>query len=264
MAKLRGNIIITGKIRALTGLHIGGSSESLSIGGVDLPVVRTARDRYPYIPGSSIKGKLRMLTEFAEGDVTDDKPVQKTESKAAQIFGISPPNPDEKKDTKVLGPTRITVRDAHPDKPTIKMWEELDTELLYTENKSENTVDRITSKANPRSIERVVPGSCFDLEIVYSSYDMTGAEPADAELEKFNDLDNLAELFRALRLLEQNTLGGHGSRGYGKIVFEELKIECCPTSYYHSGDSNEIKSDKLNLWDVPENLIDNIKNHLNA
>jgi len=223
MARLLGNVIISGKIRTLTGLHIGGSSEGLSIGGMDLPVIRNPQDMNPYIPGSSLKGKLRMITEFMEGKYlkSDGKVVEDKESCAAQIFGVSPGDDASASKGTIVGPTRLLVRDAFPDEYTTAMWQNLDTELLFTENKSENTIDRITSKANPRSVERVVPGSCFDFEMIFSIYDFDGikAELVEANHKIPEDVDNLKFLFSAMRLLQDSTLGGHGSRGYGHIEF---------------------------------------------
>lgn len=65
--KLRGRVILTGRIRALTGLHIGGSPGALAIGNVDMPVIRDAVTGRPYIPGSSLKGKMRSLAEKITG-----------------------------------------------------------------------------------------------------------------------------------------------------------------------------------------------------
>ncbi|MBC8462229.1 MAG: type III-A CRISPR-associated RAMP protein Csm3, partial [Deltaproteobacteria bacterium] len=61
--KLQGRVFITGEIHALTGLHIGGGAEGVSIGGIDNIVVRDTLTQEPYIPGSSLKGKMRSLSE---------------------------------------------------------------------------------------------------------------------------------------------------------------------------------------------------------
>lgn len=224
MAKLLGNTIIEGKIRTVTGLHIGGSAEAMQIGGVDSPVLRDPNTQLPYIPGSSIKGKLRMLTEFAEGLVTEGGPVKDPQQKPAQIFGTSA---DEAK----LGPTRLTVRDSYPDDQTIEMWKELDSELLYTEHKGENNIDRITSKATPRFFERVVRDSKFNLEIVYSFYDISDIEGAP----QVNDFENFKTVFQSLMLLEQSSIGGHGSRGYGRIEFLIKQISFFSVDDYKKG-----------------------------
>ncbi|HPN39739.1 MAG TPA: type III-A CRISPR-associated RAMP protein Csm3, partial [Melioribacteraceae bacterium] len=168
------NVILKGKIEVLTGLHIGGSKEKLEIGGVDSPVIRDPFTNYPYIPGSSIKGKMRMLLEFANGKVTNGKPHKSDDihDEVCRIFG------NFKDDTKG-GPTRLTTRDAFPDKQTIDKWEKLDSELTFTEFKPENSIDRLTSEANPRFLERVVKGSFFDVEFVYSIYNEINDEIKD-------------------------------------------------------------------------------------
>lgn len=210
MSEFVANIIFKGKIECLTGLHIGGSKEKVEIGGVDGPVIRDPATGYPYIPGSSLKGKMRMLLEFSQGLVTDGKVhnCDEPDCKVCRPFGSSA----EGREGRKIGPTRLIIRDAYPDEETIKMWENLDTDLLYTELKVENSIDRITSAANPRQLERVVKGSKFDFEIVYSIYRIDG--------EKNNlDIEYFQYVLEAMKLLEHSTLGGSGSRGYGQIKF---------------------------------------------
>lgn len=215
--EFKGNYIIRGKIECLTGLHIGGSKEKLEIGGVDSPVIRNPQNKYPYIPGSSLKGKMRHLLEFSTGAVAN--PVDGVLGNVSQseeivrIFGIGA---DEKKDKESEGKVgfgRLIVRDCRPDVATKKMWEDMDSELLFTEYKPENTIDRLTAAANPRFIERVVEGSQFDFEMVYGVYQ----NPEENVEEAANkDLNNI---LCAMRLLEDSTLGKSGSRGYGHIKF---------------------------------------------
>ncbi len=207
MAQFIGNILIRGKIECLTGLHIGGSKDKVEIGGVDTPVVRDPVTRQPYIPGSSLKGKMRMLLEYATGNVDQRGKVHncaKADCPVCRIFGSSAA--EERK----CGPTRLLMRDAYPDKDTIKLWDKMDSELLFAEMKSENYLNRITSAANPRFLERVVKGSKFDLEMVYGMYDVDDGQ---------DDLEFFKHVRTSLLLLEQSALGGNGSRGYGHIEF---------------------------------------------
>ena len=203
MAQFIGNIIVRGKIECLTGLHIGAGKDTAEIGGVDSPVVRDPHSRLPYIPGSSLKGKMRSMLEFATGKVGDGKVhnCDKPRCEVCRPFGSSAQQ-------RKCGPTRLLVRDAYPDRQTREMWEKLNTDLLYAEMKSENFLDRITSAANPRFIERVVKGSWFKLEMVYGVYQVE---------DGVNDLDYFTHVVSALRLLEDGALGGNGSRGYGQI-----------------------------------------------
>lgn len=204
------NILLKGKITCLTGLHIGGSKDKIEIGGVDSPVLRDPNTNFPYIPGSTIKGKLRSIIEFMEGkvtlDINQDAPPHacKDENcKICKLFGSS-------NKERVSGPTRLIVRDAFPDIETIQMWNNLDSQLQFTEYKSENTIDRLTSAANPRFIERVVTDSKFNFELVLTVY--------DEDESKLQDYFNT--ILAGLKMLEHSGIGGSVSRGYGQIKFE--------------------------------------------
>jgi CRISPR-associated protein Csm3 len=230
--KFSANIFIKGKIECLTGLHIGGSKDKFEIGGVDNPVHRDPLSRYPYIPGSSLKGKLRMLLEYSLDvvDAKDGKP--STAKEITTLFGVGAGKTDsssyesklgsvidQKNENIKSGPVCLIVRDAYPDQDTVKKWETLDSELLYTEYKPENTIDRITSEANPRAMERVVKGSFFDFEIILGVYEDISVDDEQESGYKCH----LRNLQTAMMLLEHSTLGGSGSRGYGKIKFHVIR-----------------------------------------
>ncbi|MCS7001059.1 MAG: type III-A CRISPR-associated RAMP protein Csm3 [Candidatus Kapabacteria bacterium] len=212
MARFIGNIVLKGQMECLTGLHIGGSKEKMEIGGVDSPVIRDPWTLYPYVPGSSLKGKMRSLLEFALGKV---RPTEQNGSfpycqcgdpqcAVCRVFGSAAEN-------RSVGPTRLIVRDAHPTRETIQMWQGLDTELMYTEYKGENNIDRLTSAANPRFIERVVKGSKFNVEFIYSMFDVgDGVE----------DVSYFCYVLEALKLVEHSAIGKSGSRGYGQVSFK--------------------------------------------
>lgn len=259
----RANFILRGKIECLTGLHIGGSKEKLQIGGVDSIVIRSPRTQYPYIPGSSLKGKLRHLLEYVTGAVNmpihrdgDSKKYSlaeldqinlgqvSREPQIARIFGVGVDDRDKHRELRNVGLTRLIVRDAHPDEETTKMWEGLGSDANFTEYKAENGIDRLTSAANPRFIERVVEGSCFNFEIVYTAY--TQDDPSAAEIDVINDDIDL--LMAGLRLLEGNFLGKNGTRGYGRIRFLLDEPVWVTADDYRQG--NEEKWNKLGS-DVP-------------
>jgi len=212
MRILKATITIHGKIECVTGLHIGGSGGGYEIGGMDNPVIRNPRDGFPYIPGSSLKGKMRSLMEWAEGKVKPDCGIYSSsdvDDAISRIFG-TPAEVDRK-----AGPTRLIVRDAVPDERTRKMMNELEATqgLPKVEIKTEVNINRITSKplSGPRHMERVPVGSLFDFEIVYAIYDVDGLRiPDESMLEK---------VFTALRLVEDSALGGSGSRGSGQVRF---------------------------------------------
>ena len=217
---LMGRYITRGFIEIITGLHIGGNDKGIEIGGVDKVVIRNSLDNQPYIPGSSLKGKLRSLLERAKGlkigppdrDVDRMKQIlihscqrQADYDKCAvcNLFGV--PSNWEDKDNPPF-PTRIVVRDCPLDQPE-KLLEK--TELPYTEAKTEVSIDRLTSAANPRQFERVPAGARFRAEFIINFY-----QPKDVYL-----LDTL--LF-GMGLLEGDYLGGQGTRGYGQVAFKDL------------------------------------------
>lgn len=203
--KLEKKIIYTGTITLKTGLHIGGTNAALNIGGPDKFVVRNPINNVPYIPGSSLKGKMRSLVEIANGETNGGKPTNNPNSKAGALFGISGDSDNSK-------PSRLIVRDAELD---INACDFSNTDLPYTESKTEVAIDRVTAKANPRTFERVPAGAKFKLNMVLNIF--------EGEDEK----ELKATLKEAIQLLEDDYLGGHGSRGYGQveinIVNEETK-----------------------------------------
>ena len=221
-----GNIILKGKLEALTGLHIGGSKEKMEIGGVDSPVIRDPVTSYPYIPGSSLKGKMRSLLEFSLGKISEKNGshpgcrCNETSCPVCRVFGM-----EAEKNT--IGPTRLLVRDAYPDAETVEMWKDLDSELLYTEYKPENSVDRLTSAANPRFLERVVKGSKFDVEFVFGVYRIEGDDNKDETFFKY--------AIEALKLLEHSALGKSGSRGYGRVAFKFVEPFVVTKTDYEKG-----------------------------
>jgi CRISPR-associated protein Csm3 len=230
--ELRGIIKLEYKIRVLTGLHIGGSKESVEIGRIDnivikVPVLKlngTIEERnVPYIPGSSIKGKMRALLEWVEKPKYDtgsselvialaenkDKEKKKGEPcncgkcRVCKLFGAH-------KNAETKEPVRLRVEDFYPTEKTIDMWKRsLDGD--FVEVKTENTIDRITAKANPRHQERVIPFSEFTGFIKIRVHEGDGKELFET-------------IIRGIKLLEDDYLGGSDSRGYGKVKFIKEKI----------------------------------------
>jgi CRISPR-associated protein Csm3 len=224
------NIIITGKIVCDTGLYIGDQNDSLEIGGVDNMIIRDKKSNLPYIPGSSLKGKLRSLLELYD-PVSTKNIINKTKGDACncgkctpcKIFGFS--NDDGSIEFK--GPTRIIIRDSFPDDDTIKFWNKSHEVSRGAELKTENRIDRIKSTAkDPRPTERVPKNSKFDFEIVFSIY-------CD------DDEKNFKKIFNAMQLLEDNYLGGNGTRGYGKISFKDFSAISRDREYYSDNNDNE-------------------------
>lgn len=192
MTKLIKKIRYTASIELLSGLHIGASTENAQIGGVDKPIIRRKMDDQPYLPGSSIKGKMRCLLEQRRGasDIGKSKEVN-------ILFGYAADNL----------PSKILVRDANLDAESANLLKNnFNTDLPYSEVKFENSIDRVTGKAsNPRQIERIPAGAKFNAEFVINIWE--------------NDVkDELISLFKeGITLLEADYLGGSGTRGYGHI-----------------------------------------------
>ena len=215
--KFQKNYVISGEIICSTGLHIGGSKDSIEIGGSDNVIIRDPVKRLPYIPGSSIKGKMRALLELSL-DRTNGGPCKCGKCDVCRVFGSAADN------ISVSGPTRIIVRDSFPTEETLKMWNESSDVVEGAELKYENSLDRITSRANPRNQERVPRDSKFEFEIIVSEYE--------------GDSDNLGVVLEGLRLLEDSYLGGSGTRGYGKVEFRDITITERPAEYYR-GEADE-------------------------
>lgn len=210
---------LTGKIVVKTGLHIGAGNDKVEIGGMDNPIIRNPLTYEPYIPGSSIKGKMRSIMEwkFDKLKETGGKPCScgKAGCEICRVFGSANNSKQGTEDAKLRGPTRLIVRDA----VLTKEWSDnFRKGTTIVEEKSENSLNRITAEANPRPIERVVPGVEFNFEISYRVLD-TG-DGGELDKKYFNNV-----VLESLKLLQNDYLGGGGSRGNGQIEFKDLKDE---------------------------------------
>src|ERR687884_1730526 len=211
--QLIGKLLLEGDLHCETGLHVGAGKGSLEIGGSDNPVVKDAFGR-PYVPGSSLRGKIRSLLEQSSGLAVPTELVFLSRRKGQEVrihqsdrpddeicllFGRNPGRMErvqgEALDASQATPARLAVFDAplEPDSITPQMRENLDDEL--TEVKSENAIDRITSQANPRTLERVPAGARFRFRLVF-----------DVLCEEDKPL--VARVAEGLRLLEHDSLSG--------------------------------------------------------
>ncbi|OQY56345.1 MAG: type III-A CRISPR-associated RAMP protein Csm3 [Desulfobacteraceae bacterium 4572_88] len=202
-------VFFKGTIEAKTGVSVGGSSTGLEIGGADKVVVRNPLTSQPYIPGSSLKGKMRSLLEklyekFHPGTDEKGNPTAKPcicgVCLICKVFGVSA----EEKGM----PARLIVRDAELTKDSAEQLENSkSTDMPFTEVKTEVVIDRITSAATPRSFERVPAGAEFELNLVCNIY------------ENDDEKEILGKVFEGLRIVQDDYLGGSGSRGYGQVSF---------------------------------------------
>jgi CRISPR-associated protein Csm3 len=204
---------LTGTITVITGLHIGAGKDSLEIGGLDQPIIKNPLTKEPYIPGSSIKGKMRSLLEISRFSslrpqtrkfIAEGKPCGCAEAgcPACTIFGTSA---SEKGND--LGPTRMIMRDA----TLTDAWrQKFQRNELTMEVKYENVIHRVKGVAeHPRPLERVPAGVAFAFNLSFKVF--TGDDP-----------QLIDEVYRGLRLIELDALGGCSSRGSGQVRFDDL------------------------------------------
>lgn len=216
-----GRLIIRGKINVLTGLHIG-TGGSGGIGLVDNPVIRDPLTRRPIIPGSTLKGRLRHALEMILGSES---------AEVWRLFGAKVDAFDKK------GSGRICLRDAHLTDDSAKALESVDTDSLYVEIKTENRIDRARGVAeHPRQSERLPAGAIMHFEIIYNAYD---------QKEVLDDLQNIEA---ALRFVEDEYIGGSGTRGYGKVEFEVEELAYTSVDNYRKNENAERKESQRKDW----------------
>ena len=218
MTKLNNILEIKAKLVLQTGLHIGAGDTEMHIGGIDNSVIKHPITQSPYIPGSSLKGKIRTLLEWRSGAVQSSplslKDISKNPEEVKNIlrlFGISGDAQNSEQEVAEIGVSRLAFWDCALN----EAWENAirDDNQLLTEAKSENTIDRITSTAgNPRQTERVPAGAEFDFKLTLRQFE--GDKPELLDL-----------VLKGLKLLELDSLGGSGSRGYGKVKFTDLTVD---------------------------------------
>lgn len=242
--KFLGKYLLSGRIFCLTGLHIGGSTTGMEIGGVDNPVIKDPVTDEPFIPGSSLRGKMRSLTEWRLGliemhgkhkgyqayaceELKQSCPEKGSPSydkwqnalAVARLYGAA--SDDNAVRTKA-GPSRLIVRDVFLTDASKKELQKALGQGTFTEVKTENSLDRVTSEANPRPLERVPAKSEFGLSLILDAY-----ETSDAQL--------IQHLLTALALLEHSSLGGGGSRGSGQVEFKDIQITWRSAQDYATG-----------------------------
>lgn len=208
--RLQGKLIITATLELLTGLHIGASSDFAPIGAVDSVLIRDPLKKQPIIPGSSLKGKLRTLLASIETESYKLKTIDEDSAILKRLFGSSKKNEAQS--------SRLQFYDVFMDASSVERIANANTDLYLTEVKFENTINRTTCVANPRQIERVPAGAKFNFKL---NYNVETVEEVMEDLEK---------LSLALQLLQMDYLGGHGSRGYGKVSFSDFKLEILDVS----------------------------------
>lgn len=194
-------LMISGNIEVLTGMHIGGGNEFSAIGAIDSPVIKDPLSMRPIIPGSSLKGKIRTLLARSMNSNPNAKHSD-DDTKIKRLFGSQ-----EEISRLIFRDLKLSNADE-----LIGMGA-----VSPTEVKFENTINRISGEAMPRQIERSISGSIYPLEIVYQVF------VNDSDYKEL--LEDISTLCNGMRLLQYDYLGGHGTRGYGKIKFSGLNIK---------------------------------------
>lgn len=207
-------IKIEGTIEVITGLHIGGDDSFSAIGTIDSPVVRDPLTREPIIPGSTLKGKMRTLLARDKGTMpaASTKGFENDCDEVKRLFGSSQKGSDASGEGMQM--SRLQFSDCF-------LANKVDLRQVF-ENKFENTIDRLTSVANPRQIERVVRGAKFRFEIIYNVEDPDQLE---------EDFENIG---LGLTLIENDYLGGGGTRGNGRVKFADI------AAHVVTGDKNTV------------------------
>jgi CRISPR-associated protein Csm3 len=216
-----GRLFIKGKILIITGLHIG-TGGSGGIGLVDNPVIRDPLTRRPIVPGSSLKGRLRHALEVICGNESDD---------VVRLFGSYVDNFDKRS----FG--RLLLRDSHLSDESSATLESVDNESLYVEIKTENRIDRARGVAeHPRQSERLPAGAIMNMEMVYNAWG------------KSKISDDLQNLEMALRFVEDEYIGGCGSRGYGKVEFTLEQLKWTSLDNYRQGQEGDLCDTSRKTW----------------
>jgi CRISPR-associated protein Csm3 len=208
-------IELTANIALLSGLHIGASSAYSAIGATDSPVLRDALTNRPLIPGSSLKGKMRTLLAASINESVA-KTANGDHDKIKRLFGASIPK---------IVHSRLIFSDLVMTDQEMQRLKNLGAREV-TEVKFENTIDRLTAKANPRQIERIIAGACFDFRLVYErGQKQNNPDSAVEYIDDAEVLEDFQTIALGLRLLEKDYLGGSGTRGYGKIAFDNALVK---------------------------------------
>lgn len=206
ISKLYGKLILKGKIQVKTGMHIGGSSEFSAIGAVDSIVIKDTVTKLPIIPGSTLKGKMRYLLARVYSETPQLNDLTQEADEIKRLFGTS------QQEEGYFG-SRLQFSDMLMTDECRDRLVSMEPDLYVTEIKFENTINRLTSLANPRQIERVPAGSDFHFNLVYN-------------IENLDELkEDLKNIKTAMELVEDDYIGGHGTRGYGRIKFNELDYQ---------------------------------------
>ena len=210
-------LTLAGHIELLSGLHIGGGDDTMKIGGIDNQVIKDINTNKPYIPGSSLKGKMRSLTEWLTGSVLSSGKVHTCGVSTCPVCRTFGRGANDSR-TAASGPTRLIIRDAYLTEDSKKELTNLKARTgLDTEMKYENNINRLTSEATPRPVERIPAGMEFEFNMSYKVFDLE---------DGFDEEKNFEEIvLKGLKALLLEGIGGGVSRGNGQIEFTTLTVD---------------------------------------
>lgn len=260
MVRLVGIVKLDSLLTCLTGLRIGGTAESIEIGGVENVVIKDPFTQEPYIPGSSLKGSMRSKYELFT-----NKPIDKKmrihlcgdiNCDVCSVFGIQPERVGRQSeggqpndvDRSLLSITRLRVSDSFATDETRRKWKVFGS----VEVKGENALDRLTSKANPRWVERVPKDSEFEVKMSYFIFDGDGANAA-------RDVERLKVVFEAMKLVEEDYLGGYGSRGYGRVKFKKIAFKVLAPTHFTNPNDGVKNIPQEGIYQTVDDVLINIE-----
>ena len=201
---LKGKLYIQAQLTVLTGLHIGAGSDFAPIGAVDSPFIRDPFTKQPIIPGSSVKGKIRTLLAKSLSPSYILNKIEEDDERIQRLFGSAAKDGAR--------PARLQFFDMKMTADSVRQFDAMELDTYIGEVKFENSIDRLTATANPRQIERVPAGAAFQFQLVYN---------IESPEELIEDMQFLADGFK---LLQMDYLGGHGSRGYGRVRLSDFHV----------------------------------------
>lgn len=205
--KLKDYASLIATLRLKSGLHIGTGEKPER--GEPLPVMQSPRTKLPYIPGSSLKGKMRCLLELAYGRIETDprdqgSPCWCGRCQVCLLFGSG-------SSIHTYEPSRLIFRDSYLTKASEEVFEKIE-----LEEKPGVRIDRSTGKAATGALfpmERIPEGFEFHFEI-------------SSRVFENDNKDALRRwLAMGLYLMEQDALGGSGTRGSGHIEFDNVLFD---------------------------------------
>lgn len=263
--KLIGYVTITGVIECRTGIHVGGTADSIDKGGIDSPIIKNPVTNEPYIPGSSLRGRIRSILEIALG-----KELDKLVADIHIHRGETDTDPNSCEICRMFGtttekhtiPSSLIVRDCLLHEDSINEY--MDGKLPITEAKMETAIDRITSAAHPRTIERVPAGAKFGFELIYRvQSDEKGRFSKD---NNENVKKDIGLILLAMELIEKKCgLGGNTSRGYGQVRFivktleaQEIDLKTDAFTDNIEGYARDKTEEETNYGDLKNKHVDKI------